>query len=73
MDQDTALPLMPLNELIGNPPAHYNALQQLLLPHTDALVIGWWFVWIITAAYLIRFVFRHGSKCSDGDRELYTE
>ena len=42
-----------------------DTLQQFLAPHIQDLISFWWFVWIMTAFALIRFVYVHGVRTDE--------
>lgn len=40
--------IIALKELTGNHPPVLDALQKFLLPHVDALIMGWRIIWVLT-------------------------
>lgn len=51
----------------GNGIPTLNPVQEFLLPFVSSLITFWWFVWLVTAMVLIRFVYTHGIRSNYPD------
>ena len=74
MNDSQQLPAIVLTGLENHDAVTLDTIQQLLAPHLAFLIQAWWFVWIITALIVIRYVYVHGVRIQSDvpENDLYS-